>query len=1519
MSQSNGGAQVVAATDSSKPQQPASAPTPAQQSIAQANAFRPKNTPARQVDSSGNVSIVEGGQTADQLTAETQQQQAKDLGFYPGGTGVPVGPGPGGSVNSVSQAIGQAQKQFGITYESQTPNLVNGILTSGGASPRDIYVGTILGEAESGFKGQAKSTSEFIANRLGQVGLSIDSSGKITDPLEAGIVSEQAINATHTGLPGGGFGDSISSPVGDVSKAYGGLANFQPETGLNTKGLTKPQAQSVENALSNSEVSSSDNAPLIYSNEQVASLISAKVNNKEYSGDQNFLVGNLNTENSTGSLAGLNTEQARNTDQKNPTVPSQPLQVSKSDISSLSNQDLVNVGGTKVPATLLFVQSQEAVDKANAVRESLNMSIEQENALGQGLFSLSKLQNEEKRQLNLQTKQNQAVDNAINLLTYDQSLNDLISEAKQTGAKSIEIFENVPNDKTVFPTHNPKNEGTPLSVGEILESQTTPKLITAIPINENTKDVLNKTLSKNSGKDIGLILNTSEKPVDLSTQNNIASSKVDMTSGFNPQIAYFQSLQQSSNPVISALGVAGLRGIGGVLAANNIVYPLVGAVESAYLLPSRYANVISDVLSGNYGKSVKYPGTVFSPEAQNFMDKTLPKTSGGIAGILTGQGVLGISVNPDVAVGYAAVDIGSIIVGSESLLGKALPIKLGQGAIVNFPTAAKIPGTASEVVTSSKILLGYGGKRSVGLLGKTEVVTTSTEGETAGQIVSKETLNNFLASKLKPNVNLETNTESTFGLHLLEPSQFTERGFRLTELNKLTQSKLLSSESTNALDSLLSASGKPVYSLEESSQLLTALKARKGLLNIANGYKPNISQQENLAGYTSSNLAGTPTEGEIVTPIPVITEEAKPSFGQYFMSYVDKLIHPSSVTTSTQNKSLISSLTSETTGTIPNPSTPEDLEAYNQIFGVNTMKTGEVNISQINYNIGQFMERLNNPKFYAEELAKAKASKDTQLIEDLGILKKEPKIQKGSGINERIIANYNKSNEEIPTVGYPWKDIDIPIESEKAPAALARLANKYVEVPEGLGFGVKKGTTNIFFGELGATEEGVPRLAQKGKEVFNLLTEEDISKQISGYNTPGKFFGKDLPHNVIKIGKDKTFSLASQSTGLMHSLLSGQTTEHLAKDLEGKSEKFKAGLMERLSKSNMITTGINGRVEKDVNRAYQVLELGKRETFDYVLGRFKFGGKQAKALGELQESLLTSHHYVDIEPHYSNEEVTSALLQLREAGAKERALSIGNHNSLLTTTGGSISKDLVVLHGNNKEPSITQNKSKIESSAKSPIIKESTKYDMLSSSVKGSTESESKLSALSPKSAASVKSGLSSKSPKSTKSPRSPSSPRSTYSPSSPKSPLSSSPKSPLSPKSPSSPKSPTIPASKLSALSGSSSSSSESNIEVINHPSKKYPVALDINTKPDQRVLRTSKERYNYIGNSTEGTLVGLYNRNETIYGNTKINKLKSKDYARTTKGFPKLVNTKTIGLITTKKTSIGRKETKKHGVPKF
>lgn len=61
------------------------------------------------------------------------------------------------------------------------------------------------------------------------------------------------------------------------------------------------------------------------------------------------------------------------------------------------------------------------------------------------------------------------------------------------------------------------------------------------------------------------------------------------------------------------------------------------------------------------------------------------------------------------------------------------------------------------------------------------------------------------------------------------------------------------------------------------------------------------------------------------------------------------------------------------------------------------------------------------------------------------------------------------------------------------------------------------------------------------------------------------------------------------------------------------------------------------------------------------------------------------------------------------------------------------------------------------------------------------------------------------------------------------------------------------------------------------------------------------------------------MYNRNETIYGRAKTEKLSHKDYLRTTKGFPKLVNTKTAGLVSTKKTSIGRKENKKRGVPKF
>jgi hypothetical protein len=241
-------------------------PSPAQQSLNQANAFRPKGTPARAFDSSGNIVFVLGGQTKDQLQAQAEQQNIKELGFTPG------------EQFSNQQEVNAKVAALGINYESQTPNLVNGIITTGGPSVRDIYVSSLIGEVAKGYKGQGFKTSEdYLSNRLQQVGLAYNPQTKtITDPLEAGIIQQQKynqINGGYAGISFGGGGDYITpnlsyilsnnrlqqnygqQSLGYISDQYsqeqikaltqpiteyGNIPNFFDKNGINTSAIPNP-------------------------------------------------------------------------------------------------------------------------------------------------------------------------------------------------------------------------------------------------------------------------------------------------------------------------------------------------------------------------------------------------------------------------------------------------------------------------------------------------------------------------------------------------------------------------------------------------------------------------------------------------------------------------------------------------------------------------------------------------------------------------------------------------------------------------------------------------------------------------------------------------------------------------------------------------------------------------------------------------------------------------------------------------------------------------------------------------------------------------------------------------------------------------------------------------------------------------------------------------------------------------------------------------------------------------------
>ena len=1355
------------------------------QAIAQANSFRPKGTPASAIDSSGNITYVSGGQTKDQLQAQ-QDLITGDNAQRSGNTGP--------NAAEITKAI----QDSGIVYTSQTPNFVNGIITTGGPSVRDLFVSDIITSLVVGYvSGPTNDSLKNAVSDLGGIGISYNPVTKtITDPLQAGLIEQQIENQTKGGYAGISFG--------------GGGADYIP-----------PNLSSI---LSNNSLQQNyGQKALGYVTDQYSQAQLKELNNPitEYGNIPNFFDKNgINTSATPNPALALVQEPGGPITPQAEVLGSSLGQVAlgqlvrnspfeTSTLSSEASRALVYNPPSALYGNEPELQTPPSKKPSNysvSLYEDLGISTKLEPSLTSTIPVNSPLL---ARQLLEQQNNNIAVNNAVDKLSTNQLILDIINNAP-LATKSIDIFENISNPNSVFPLTNEETRGLPLSLGILLTSSTIPILVKSLPLEQETistlegtpqpnkitkqgsADILLQTLIANNGKDLTLFYNNTTspiKPINETISNIIAYSKANMGS----EIAIYQQMQKSDNPFIKTEGtiLAVTGGFGNAVFKTTV--GLVGLLESSSgLLSFQVANLIKS------GGSTNTPFSIYPENANAVLEGiaeqmiTGPGLSPGISGLISGKGIYGFtqsSGNSAYDLGYAVGDIGSYVVGLEGSIAKLAGIKTGSEAVINFPTIAKTSSeNVAEVITSNKIVLGEG-EHAIGLFGQTIVKETNPN---SGEVVSETLLNKFIVSRLKPNVDLATNTESTFALEKLSPSTFTERGYRLTELNPLTQSKILSNNGLEALTKL-NSNGVPILSTQDAAIIKAGLESKKAILDIANGLNVKLTQAENLDLYSSSGISGT-TEKLIGSQ-----QSAQSS------SSVPGVLFPDIPGASTGGVGAI-----------------EDIAKY----------------PEVNRSIGELMSNLKNDDFIASELKSAKESGDKQLLADLKTIMSEPLIQKGSGINERIIGKYNAiMNEKIPTVGYPWKDIDIPIlNAEKTPAALARLANRYVITPEGLGFGVKEGTTNIFFGKLGISEpenslknifnnlstkalrqvtkltSETPRLAKKGKEVFNLLTEEDESKQISGYDTPEKFFGSNLPENTIKLGKDTTYGLNSQAVGLLHSLISGQTETHLEQGLKYMSSEFQAGLKERLSKSAMIVTGKTFRVSKDLNRAYQILELGARETYDYKFGPIKFGGKSSEKLYNLQEALLNAHPYIEIEPKYPEENVLEDIKQLQsEAKAtKELEKEIRNSELQQVTTGSG--KNLLLINPSNKESSIKSESQNI----KSIEYKGSVSYESITES---STSSAS-----------------------------------------------------PLSPKSPASPLSP---------------------FSVFIFPQKtedkkKKELLLSLDNKNRSTEGIVSEERNEeFIGNSSDVQIEGVYNRSEATLGVPTINKLVTKDYSRGSKQY--------------------------------
>lgn len=387
-----------------------------------------------QVGPGGSVGPI----TKDQAQAQAEQANIKALGFTPGAEFPSTA-----EVNAKIQALG-------INYESQTGNLVNGVITTGGGSPRDLYVQTLLSEVAQGYKGQGFTTEEsYLSNRLSQVGLAYNPQSKtITDPLLIGIISQQRENQTKGGYAGISFGSGETSGIVGPSTALSlklGSSLGQEATGY----ITRFQQSDLTPDLIKQGVKAGD-IKLQYSSDQVKALTQPIT---EYGNIPNFF-----DKNNTGTSATPNPALAIIQVPGGPITPEakalgsslgqvalgQLVRNSPFESSTLSSEATRALAYN--PTTAIYgnkpeLQTPRSINPTNYTlnfTENLNIG----EKLSGGHTSTIPINSPLlARQLVEQANNNIAVQNAVSKLSLQSDISKFVNAESAKGVKQISIYD----------------------------------------------------------------------------------------------------------------------------------------------------------------------------------------------------------------------------------------------------------------------------------------------------------------------------------------------------------------------------------------------------------------------------------------------------------------------------------------------------------------------------------------------------------------------------------------------------------------------------------------------------------------------------------------------------------------------------------------------------------------------------------------------------------------------------------------------------------------------------------------------------------------------------------------------------------------------------------------------------------------------------------------------------------------------------------------------------------------------
>lgn len=834
--------------------------------------------------------------------------------------------------------------------------------------------------------------------------------------------------------------------------------------------------------------------------------------------------------------------------------------------------------------------------------------------------------------------------------------------------------------------------------------------------------------------------------------------------------------------------------------------------------------------------------TQFLPSNAQANEQSVSTSIHSTAEALGISGLIPARITNPVTIGGALGDIAAVGI-SLAGLKEVVPIRYGgEEGTIAFPATKEIPFPAGGTIevqapfTIKGLVLGYGGKNTVMLLGKTS----------EGNYVSLSTLN-----------------PKDIGLEKFTPSG--ERGFELSQLNKLTYSKVATPQGTEALVSF----GK--ITPEQSVDLLNP--AKQIATDLLKTPDVPISKQELQSAVSQMNLTGNEeVNQQLISTLSTETNKTI-SPGAPFKGSIVNVVEINKFNELIQERAISNAISKGLSkGLSGDEIILSMVEAKQASDIIPTRSYGSIGDLDRDLNVAKIrtdpFKEMEKQGYSLLDIAKAKerATKKPEYKNELAqSLAENKQAQKTLNlINRNVVPEKGK--------GFVLSGLNIEY---------GNVETKYVTPFEKTVSETGKNISEV----IPPKEETV--LTGEGIKVINQLGERDIvQNELSAYNK-GKVFGKELPHKTTSLGGLKTVTISYQAVAKLKSVLSFQTKETLGNYKEMATPEIYEKTMERFQGKETI---------------FRPPFIRDKDVVD-LFGLVKYSARTATGARKERLELFATNikkHFTDIDWSIAEKETENTIYKVEKEPTEIESTSTSK--TISNEASNSLKRNAIQSGRTSISSKATSSKmatKPITSLSSKSINKATSKASFYKSITGSSTSIKTSLSPYSSKAIESPASEKSISSPLTNKSLSSKTSSSLSPKSSSMKSFTSiTSPKSPTSPTSPTSPSSPIRP-SPSSPASGSSTSltfrKEEQSILIPKKPTKKRPIIPGLANKTTQGITPLVAKKADFIGNVSDINITGIYNRKEITYGSKEVAHLSAKDVSRFGKGNGPFIKTKT------------------------